>query len=118
MVLSGFNNTKKRTSPVQADSSCRLNAHQHGTLAEWRDVGCTATLPRGAVYCTSQGNLDEFDGYAQDGDEGSADRMVEQGKCTITQRALQANDFQESDIFACFLAPSGKAFYILKGFLN
>lgn len=88
-----------------------------GALA-WQDVEYSATLPRGAVYCTSQGNLEEFAAYAQDGDDGSADRLVDQGKCTITQRPLQANVFQESDVFACFLAPSGKAFYTLKGFLQ
>lgn len=87
-------------------------------LAEWKDVGYMATLPKGAVYCTSQGNMEEFGGYAQDGDEVGADRMVEKGKCIITQRALKANVFQESEIFACFLAPSGKAFYTLKGFLK
>ncbi len=89
-----------------------------GALAEWEDVEYSATLPRGAVYCTSQGNLEEFAEYAQDGDDGSADRLVEEGKCTITQRSMKANVFQESDVFACFLAPSGKAFYTLKGFLE
>lgn len=84
----------------------------------WEDVDYTGTLSKGAVYCTSESNLMDFGEYAQDGDEAGADRMISGGDCIIAQRPIQATVIQEADILACFLSPSGKAFYTFKNFIN
>jgi hypothetical protein len=84
----------------------------------WYDVAKTATIPAGAVYCTSQSNLEAFAGYALDGDSSGADRMVDQGKCILAQRSISVSVFQENSDFANFISPSGKAFYTLKGYLK
>lgn len=86
-------------------------------MAEWRDVNYTATLPADYIYCTSGGNLDDFGAYAQDGDEAGANRMVSEGKCRISS-GMTVNVFQEDERDVTFLAPSGKAFYTFKGFLQ
>ncbi|HAQ88746.1 MAG TPA: hypothetical protein DCR78_20225 [Pseudomonas sp.] len=83
----------------------------------WEDVNYTRMLPSGAVYCTSQGKLEEFGGYAQDGDERGADRMIESGSCRISS-GMKVQVFQEDNGFlVTFLSPSGKAFYTFKAFL-
>lgn len=84
----------------------------------WQDVSKTATLPSGAVYCTSQGNLEDFAAFALDGDEAGATRLVSQGKCTVLRSNMSVAVFQENDDFANFLSPSGKALYTLKGYLR
>ncbi|WP_312965026.1 hypothetical protein [Stutzerimonas kunmingensis] len=84
----------------------------------WQDVSYSRTLPSGAVYCTSQGNLEEFGGYAQDGDERGADRMLDSGKCRISS-GMRVEVFQEDrDFMVSFLSPSGKAFYTFKAFFR
>lgn len=84
----------------------------------WQDVSYTRNLPSGAVYCTSQGNLEEFGGYAQDGDERGANRMIENGKCRMSS-GMRVQVFQEDDDFLVnFLSPSGKGFYTFKAFLR
>lgn len=81
----------------------------------WEDVEYTGTLVTGAVYCKSQGKLEDFGEYAQDGDEAGADRMVRSGDCTIAQKPMRVNVFQEDGGFmSCFLSPSGKVFYTFK----
>lgn len=89
-----------------------------GAAFGWHDVSKTSTVPADAVYCTSQSNLEDFAGYAMDGDGAGANRMVSQGKCTVAQSNIRVSVFQENDDFANFIAPSGKAFYTLKGYLK
>ncbi|OEC44944.1 hypothetical protein A7D27_06380 [Pseudomonas sp. 1D4] len=85
----------------------------------WEDVEYAGTLATGAVYCKSQGKLEDFGAYAQDGDEAGADRMVAAGDCVIAQRPLQVSVFQEHDGFLSnFMTPSGKVFYTFKQFIN
>lgn len=83
----------------------------------WKDVSYSAKLPANAVYCTSQSNLDEFAGYAQDGDGQGANRMVDAGDCRLSS-GMTVNVFQENDYAVTFLSPSGKAFYTLTGYLK
>lgn len=84
--------------------------------AQWKDVEYNAFLKKDYIYCTSQGNLDEFGGFAQDGDNAGANRMIENGKCRVSS-GMKIQVFQENDYAVTFLAPSGKAFYTLKGWL-
>lgn len=85
----------------------------------WEDVEYVGTLASGAVYCKSQGKLEDFGAYAQDGDQAGADRMVQSGDCIIAQRPMQVTVFQEHRGFMSnFLSPSGKAFYTFTPFIN
>ncbi len=85
----------------------------------WEDVNYSGTLQEGAVYCTGEGELEEFGAFAQDGDEAGANRMLESGDCTVAARPMQVNVFQEyNGQLSCFLSPSGKAFYTFRAFIN
>ncbi|PKM30149.1 MAG: hypothetical protein CVV07_06905 [Gammaproteobacteria bacterium HGW-Gammaproteobacteria-11] len=88
------------------------------TAFGWQDVSKSAIVPAGGVYCTSIGNLDDFGGYALDGDQRGATRMVNEGKCAIASRNIRVSVFQENADYANFIAPSGNAFYTLKGYLQ
>lgn len=87
-----------------------------GSALAWKDVEYRATLKKDYIYCTSQGRLDEFGEFAQDGDEAGANRMISEGKCRMSS-GMKIQVFQENDYAVTFLAPSGKAFYTLKGWL-
>jgi hypothetical protein len=86
-------------------------------LAEWRDVGYSATLPAQMPYCISIGDLEEMIGYIQDGDDRGLNRMVEKGDCRVSS-GMTVNVFQENEYAAAFLAPSGKVFRTLTSFLK
>lgn len=86
-------------------------------FAEWRDVEYSATLPADAVYCTSQSNLEEFAGFAQDGDNQGANRMISEGDCRVST-GMKIQVFQENEFASSFLSPSGKAFNTLTGFIE
>lgn len=86
-------------------------------LAQWGDVEYNATLKKEYIYCASQKSLDEFGAFAQDGDEGGANKMVSDGKCRISS-GMKVRVFQENEYAASFLSPSGKVFYTFKAWLK
>lgn len=86
--------------------------------SNWHDVSRSSTLHRSNIYCTSQKYLEEMGQYALDQDGQGATMMTIEGKCTVVQSTMHVRVFQETDDFANFIAPSGKAFYTLKGFLK
>ena len=86
-------------------------------FAQWSDVSYAAVVKKDYIYCDSQGKLDDFGAFAQDGDEDGANKMISDGKCHIS-KGLKISVFQENEYAVCFLAPSGKAFYTYKAFIK
>lgn len=86
-------------------------------FAQWQDVNYSAVVKKDYIYCDSQGKLDDFGAFAQDGDEDGANKMVSDGKCHVS-KGLKVSVFQENEYAVCFLAPSGKAFYTYKAFIK
>ena len=86
-------------------------------IPTWQDVNYARTLPSGALYCTSQGNLEKIHAYAQDGAEGGAGRMFKEGKCSVSS-GMKIEVFMERGSMVNFLSPSGKTFYTFKLFFE
>lgn len=91
-----------------------------GAQAKWEDVEYAGSLPAEAVYCDGQGELDDFTAFVQDQDMQGAMAMIQSGDCAMTSSTMKIQVFQEEAAreYITFLAPSGKAFYTLKGYLQ
>lgn len=88
--------------------------------AYWVDADYNATIRGGTIYCSSQRNLMEFGGYAQDGNEAAANRMVRNGECSTTNRAMTVYVVQinRSKGLVNFVTPGKKLGYTFEEFVQ
>ena len=82
--------------------------------ADDEDVNYQARIKKGAAYCESLGDLKDLMEYAQDGDQSSMRRMLQDGTCSQSN-GMRVRIFIQDEQVVAFETPSGNAFFTVRG---